>query len=92
MFVNVSGTNVDFLLLKLFLNRKRRKRDEDEEEEEEDEDDDCDFSQRITCDHTSKFRTNDGSCNNLAHPYWGMAETPLVRFLCSAYDDGCSKT
>lgn len=75
-------------------NSRRRRRGAEEEEEEEDEDDDddedCDFAKRLTCDYTSKFRTIDGSCNNLAHPYWGMAETPLIRFLCSVYEDGMS--
>ncbi|XP_048775241.2 uncharacterized protein LOC125679824 [Ostrea edulis] len=48
----------------------------------------CEFRDTITCDKFSKYRTINGSCNNLANPYWGMAETPLVRFACFAYDDG----
>jgi hypothetical protein len=47
----------------------------------------CKFRKTITCSKTSKYRTIDGSCNNLAHPYWGKAGTPLIRFVCSAYDD-----
>ncbi|XP_048775240.2 chorion peroxidase-like [Ostrea edulis] len=50
--------------------------------------DKCEFQKKITCDENSKYRTIDGSCNNLANPYWGKAGTPLVRFVCSAYDDG----
>lgn len=50
--------------------------------------DECEFRDTITCDKFSKYRTINGSCNNLANPYWGMAETPLVRFACFAYDDG----
>ncbi|XP_061169378.1 chorion peroxidase-like [Saccostrea echinata] len=48
----------------------------------------CEFLDTIECDARSKFRTIDGSCNNLEHPLWGMAETPLVRFMPSAYEDG----
>ncbi|XP_056003153.1 chorion peroxidase-like isoform X2 [Ostrea edulis] len=48
----------------------------------------CEFKDKIKCDETRKYRTIDGSCNNLKNPYWGMAETPLIRFVCSAYDDG----
>uniref|UniRef100_K1QGI2 Peroxidasin-like protein n=1 Tax=Magallana gigas TaxID=29159 RepID=K1QGI2_MAGGI len=71
-----------------WLQSKNRRREAEEVEEEEDDDEDCEFARRLSCDYTSKFRTINGSCNNLAHPYWGMAETPLIRFLCSVYEDG----
>lgn len=37
---------------------------------------------------TSKYRTEDGSCNNLAHPLWGRANTALTRLLPPDYEDG----
>lgn len=51
----------------------------------------CAFENPIDCDSDPKYkhiRTYDGSCNNLQHPYWGKARTPLARFLKSDYDDG----
>ncbi|XP_038060614.1 lactoperoxidase-like isoform X2 [Patiria miniata] len=43
----------------------------------------------LVCGKSSqRYRTPDGSCNNLKHPSWGMANLPLGRFLPSAYDDG----
>lgn len=38
----------------------------------------------------SKYRTVDGSCNNLYNPYWGKAKVCHVRFLSAAYEDGVS--
>ena len=38
--------------------------------------------------HDSKFRTIDGSCNNLQHGHWGRAETALQRIGMAAYADG----
>lgn len=38
----------------------------------------------------SKYRTLDGSCNNLYHPYWGKANVCHVRLIPAAYDDGLS--
>lgn len=35
-------------------------------------------------------RSYDGSGNNLLHPTWGAAGTPLPRLTASAYDDGVS--
>ncbi|CAL4066154.1 unnamed protein product [Meganyctiphanes norvegica] len=35
----------------------------------------------------SKYRTADGSCNNIKNPDWGMSETPLARLLPPKYED-----
>ncbi|XP_011503270.1 PREDICTED: uncharacterized protein LOC105366506 [Ceratosolen solmsi marchali] len=35
-----------------------------------------------------KYRTSDGSCNNLKELWWGSAMSTMQRFLPSAYDDG----
>ena len=40
------------------------------------------------CDRKAKYRTFDGTCNNLKHPNWGSAFTPLVRFMAPDYADG----
>lgn len=36
-------------------------------------------------------RTPDGTCNNLASPTWGAANTPLRRLIPARYDDGVSR-
>ncbi len=38
------------------------------------------------CDSSSKYRTNDGSCNNKNNPNYGMNNMPYKR-VCPAYDD-----
>merc|ERR1719318_125396 len=38
----------------------------------------------------SKYRTLDGSCNNLAHSDWGKAGQPYVRMATNSYTDGLS--
>ncbi len=40
------------------------------------------------CDPKAKFRTLDGSCNNLERPKLGMSFTPLRRILPNDYSDG----
>ncbi|XP_066595076.1 uncharacterized protein [Prorops nasuta] len=35
-----------------------------------------------------KYRTSDGSCNNLEHLWWGSAMSSMQRFLPAAYQDG----
>ena len=42
------------------------------------------------CDPSSKFRTIDGTCNNLANPTQGAAGTPFRRMLPAHYEDGIS--
>ena len=45
----------------------------------------------LRCDYTnSKYRTADGSCNNLQHTSWGRAGMPFQRITPSIYDDGMS--
>ncbi|XP_022084891.1 peroxidasin homolog isoform X2 [Acanthaster planci] len=47
---------------------------------------------RQTCATTTpQYRTIDGSCNNIAKPEQGAAETLLIRVVDNAYDDGLSK-
>ena len=36
----------------------------------------------------AKYRTIDGSCNNLEHLQWGQANTAFQRLLPSDYEDG----
>jgi hypothetical protein len=40
-----------------------------------------------TCDSTYKYRSNDGSCNNLANPLYGSSNIPYKRLLAPAYAD-----
>jgi len=43
---------------------------------------------RPQCDFFSKFRTIDGSCNNLLYPTWGQTNTANTRIIQSNYSDG----
>lgn len=40
-----------------------------------------------TCFH-NRYRSIDGSCNNRDNPVWGMADSPFLRLLPPAYEDG----
>lgn len=42
----------------------------------------------VVCNPNSKYRTFNGSCNNLKMPSWGSTNTPFLRLLGAEYDDG----
>ncbi|KAJ8313509.1 hypothetical protein KUTeg_008070 [Tegillarca granosa] len=42
----------------------------------------------ITCDGTSKYRTIDGSCNNIVNPEWGQSYSSKPRFMKPDYRNG----
>ncbi|XP_022170860.1 peroxidase-like [Myzus persicae] len=42
----------------------------------------------VTCNSTSKYRTINGTCNNLEQPLWGSTFTPYIRLGSAYYDDG----
>ncbi|KAL4142192.1 hypothetical protein QTP88_004701 [Uroleucon formosanum] len=42
----------------------------------------------VKCDPNAKYRSINGSCNNLGIPTWGAAETPFMRMLDANYSDG----
>ncbi|XP_067682268.1 peroxidasin-like isoform X2 [Haliotis asinina] len=50
--------------------------------------DDCPST--VECNVNDKFRSADGSCNNLANPDWGQSFIPMRRFLPPQYGDGIS--
>jgi peroxidase len=39
------------------------------------------------CDIEYRFRTMDGSCNNLDNPVWGQANTANIRIIQANYSD-----
>lgn len=48
------------------------------------------YDQRYECGKhfASKYRTVDGSCNNIHRPYWGRSNTCHIRLLPPDYSDG----
>jgi hypothetical protein len=48
----------------------------------------CPFKRIAKCDVNSRFRTAEGSCNNLVNTWWGKSETPYKRYIKPAFDDG----
>ena len=48
--------------------------------------DDC--PKQPVCNPNTKFRTPDGSCNNLRQPKYGISGSPLQRILPNKYADG----
>lgn len=45
-------------------------------------------SPAVTCDPDAKYRTYNGSCNNLQNPNWGSALTPYYRLINAEFGDG----
>ncbi|XP_017486841.1 PREDICTED: peroxidasin-like [Rhagoletis zephyria] len=43
------------------------------------------------CNPADKYRTIDGSCNNLEHPIWGRSVSQFSRILPPSYSDGISE-
>jgi hypothetical protein len=46
------------------------------------------LSKNAACDSKVRYRTLEGTCNNLKSPLLGSIETPLKRLLKPAYNDG----
>lgn len=40
-----------------------------------------------TCNRNDRYRTADGSCNNIRNPLWGASITTQARFLPPVYGD-----
>lgn len=49
----------------------------------------CQEDQAVVC-RPSRYRTADGSCNNLRHPSWGKSFTCFTRLMAPEYADGQS--
>jgi peroxidase len=50
--------------------------------------DGCAVEMNCTLSAASKYRSADGSCNNLVHPTWGKQATTFQRILPPAYGNG----
>ncbi|XP_071035495.1 chorion peroxidase [Parasteatoda tepidariorum] len=48
----------------------------------------CESQFNFTCNPNSRYRTFDGSCNNLRNPSWGMAAACFERLVDPDYADG----
>ena len=49
----------------------------------------CELSENVQeCDYDAKYRTLDGTCNNLFNTKQGAAATPMPRLMDNAYLDG----
>jgi len=42
----------------------------------------------VKCDPEAKYRSANGSCNNLETPTWGAEKTPFIRMMNANYSDG----
>ncbi|OXA44238.1 chorion peroxidase [Folsomia candida] len=42
----------------------------------------------LVCNPSSRYRTIDGTCNNIGNPYWGSSFIEFRRLVPSAYEDG----
>lgn len=42
----------------------------------------------LACDANARYRTIDGTCNNLQNPYWGASYTVFDRLVPAVYEDG----
>ncbi|XP_062593223.1 chorion peroxidase-like [Saccostrea cucullata] len=47
----------------------------------------CPYNSKPSCQTTAKYRTADGTCNNLNNPLWGRSQTPFERFVFPFYED-----
>ncbi|XP_025408384.1 peroxidase-like isoform X3 [Sipha flava] len=43
----------------------------------------------VSCDFNDKYRTINGTCNNLNNPTWGSSNTPFIRLVGAHYSDDC---
>ena len=48
----------------------------------------CPFKRVPECDPNIRYRSLDGSCNNLQNRWWGKSEIPYKRYIAAEYSDG----